>query len=55
MTDPALCKDLSDNRDRYIEQSKRTRHGQVAELPDRPHLRLVPKTLDETPGYEEHA
>ena len=31
--DPALCKDLSDNRPRYIEQSANTRNGQVAPLP----------------------
>lgn len=33
--DPAFEKLLSDNRDRYIEQSSNTRCGQVAQLPKR--------------------
>lgn len=36
LLDPALCKDLSDNRDRYVAQSRATRNGVVAELPPRP-------------------
>jgi len=33
--DPAFEKLLSDNRDRYIQQSSKTRCGQVAPLPER--------------------
>jgi len=34
-TDPAFEKLLSDNRERYIQQSSNTRCGQVAPLPTR--------------------
>ena len=33
--DPAFEKLLSDNRDRYIEQSSKTRYGLVPQLPHR--------------------
>jgi len=33
--DPCFEKLLSDNRDRYIQQSSQTRYGQVAKLPHR--------------------
>jgi len=35
--DPAFEKLLSDNRERYIQQSRNTRCGQVAPLPPRDH------------------
>lgn len=33
--DPGLCKLLSDTRDRYIEQSRKTVAGRLAPLPPR--------------------
>jgi hypothetical protein len=33
--DPSSFKELSDNRDRYILQSERTKYGRAAELPTR--------------------
>lgn len=43
-TDNSLeIKELSDNRDRYIEQSKNTKHGQVAPLPSRPSIEYKKK------------
>jgi hypothetical protein len=38
--DPSLEKLLSDNRARYIEQSKQTKCGQVAPLPPMKNARL---------------
>ena len=39
--DPCFEKLLSDNRDRYIQQSSQTRYGQVAQLPHRDREAIV--------------
>lgn len=43
------CKDFSDNRERYMQQSKDTKNGKVAPLPPREKRELLPVNLPINP------